>query len=288
MEAIKSRIRQFRPNLTESSLKTYGCLLKCIHEDTFPNEPIRLENFYKTREILEVLQNRKNKKTICASLFVLTQVPEYKNMMIEEIKKIEVFEIKQEKTDKQIETMISFDDVKTKLAELKIQADDIFKTNLFTNRNLQILVDYILLVLTSGIYLEPRRSLDWSCMRFRNYNNQENFYDGEYFIFNKYKTKKLYNQQKIEVPLNLREILDNYLEINPTEYVLFNQNQKILNPSNITMRLNSIFGNNISTSILRHIYITEKFKNQMPLAELRKTANNLGHSINQMFLYVKN
>jgi hypothetical protein len=125
-------------------------------------------------------------------------------------------------------------------------------------------------------------------MKFRNYNNQENFYDGEYFIFNKYKTKKLYNQQKIEVPINLREILDNYLEINPTEYVLFNQNQKILNPSNITMRLNSIFGNNISTSILRHIYITEKFKNQMPLAELRKTANNLGHSISQMFLYVKN
>jgi hypothetical protein len=54
----------------------------------------------------------------------------------------------------------------------------------------------------------------------------------------------------------------------------------------MTHRLNEIFGKKISTSMLRHIYLTNKFKG-IDLSELQKTATEMGNSPMQALMYIK-
>ena len=55
-----------------------------------------------------------------------------------------------------------------------------------------------------GIVIPPRRSLDYSEMKIRNYDAKtDNFYKGNKFFFNKYKTVKSYGIQSLEIPKEL-------------------------------------------------------------------------------------
>jgi hypothetical protein len=69
--------------------------------------------------------------------------------------------------------------------------------------------------------------------------------------------------------------------------MLFNTKGGKLTSPNIATRLNEIFGKKVSTSALRHIYISDKFKNMPSLKELQETASAMSHSIPQMLEYIK-
>ena len=126
-------------------------------------------------------------------------------------------------------------------------------------------------------------------MKIKNKDDALNFYDSKTgtFIFNKYKTAKVYNQQTEKVPIELKKILDKWCKYNSNDFILFNTKGGKLTSPNIATRLNEIFGKKISTSALRHIYISDKFKNMPSLKELQETASALGHSVPQMLEYIK-
>jgi hypothetical protein len=147
---------------------------------------------------------------------------------------------------------------------------------------------WILLSLTSGLFIAPRRSADWN-MKWRNYDEEkDNYVDvkNKQFVFNAYKTAKIYGQSKIEIPKPLQVILNKWFKINPTDFVLFDAKEKPLTSPQITHRLNSIFNKNISTSMLRHIYLTHKFGN-VNLKDLSDTASAMGTSKIEALQYVK-
>jgi len=290
MALIRSALKEQRPNLSDSSLRTYSSVLSNCYKAVYPkDESIDIKKFGNDAEFMKQISTMPHPATLLAALTVLTKNAEYQKAMNKKIVEHKSDEQNQTKNDKQKESMIPKEEVQTTLTKLKVQADHIYKTKDTSAKAMNTLTNYILLCLSSGIYMEPRRSLDWTEMKIKNKNDALNFYDSKTgkFIFAKYKTAKVYGTQTDDVPKELKKILDKWVKYNPTDFMLFNTKGGKLTSPNIATRLNEIFGKNISTSALRHIYISDKFKNMPSLKELQETASALGHSIPQMLEYIK-
>jgi len=253
------------------------------------DDAIDIKKFGNDTEFMKHISTMPHPATLLAALTVLTKNAEYQKAMNKKIVEHKSDEQNQTKNDKQKESMIPKEEVQTALSKLKVQADHIYKTKDTSAKAMNTLTNYILLCLASGVYMEPRRSLDWTEMKVKNKDDALNFYDSKTgtFIFNKYKTAKVYNQQTEKVPIELKKILDKWCKYNPNDFMLFNTKGGKLTSPNIATRLNEIFGKKISTSALRHIYISDKFKNMPSLKELQETASALGHSVPQMLEYIK-
>ena len=102
------------------------------------------------------------------------------------------------------------------------------------------------------------------------------------FLFYNYKTKGTYQLQEINVNETLQNILIQYLKLHPLKkeknfYLLVEYNgEELKQVNNITRILNRIFNKKIGVSMLRNIYLTDKF--QKPLEVLNETAHNMGTS----------
>jgi integrase len=128
-------------------------------------------------------------------------------------------------------------------------------------------------------------------MKIKNYDkNKDNYILKNKFIFNKYKTSKFYGKQEIIINDELFKLLKKYIKLNPynSDY-LFN-NLKGEKLSNITMnqKFNKIFDNKkISINAIRHSYLSKIYKDIPKLENMKNTANNMGHSIEQALLYIQ-
>ena len=60
-----------------------------------------------------------------------------------------------------------------------------------------------------------------------------------------------------------------------------------MNQTQVTQMLHGFFGKPVSTSLLRHIYLTGKYGNIPALKEMEKTAEAMGHSLQESLQYVK-
>ena len=128
-------------------------------------------------------------------------------------------------------------------------------------------------------------SLDFSLLKIRNFDEETyNYYKKGICYFNNYKTKDVYGKQSLTVPKELNEILKKWIRINQSDYMLFSSIGKGLNSSQITKILNKIFGLNISTSMLRHIYLSNKYSEVEE--NMKKDAVLMGHSANTQSQYI--
>jgi hypothetical protein len=290
MSTIRAALKEQRPNLSDSSLRTYSSVLSNAYKCVYPkDESIEIKKFANDADFMKHIATMPHPSTLLAGLVVLTKNAEYQKAMNKKIVEHKSDEQNQTKNDKQKESMIPKEDVQTALTKLKVQADHIYKTKDTSAKAMNTLCNYILLCLASGIYMEPRRSLDWTELKIKNQTPDMNFYDRKAgkFIFAKYKTAKVYGTQTEDVPIELKKILDKWCKYNPNDFMLFNTKGGKLTSPNIATRLNEIFGKKVSTSALRHIYISDKFKNMPSLKELQETASALGHSVPQMLEYIK-
>lgn len=294
MEDIVERLKKNRPNLTESSLKTYKSSLNSLHKKCFGKKEIELKDF-EDECIMEHLKDLPwNKRgTIASALVVLTDKEEYKQIIKTDKKDRKEHFTSQEKTERESENMIPFEEVQEKLDELKRTATIAYAQILASKKeasmeSLQMIQNYILLALTSGIYISPRRSQDW-IMKWKNYDEEkDNYVDMKKnkFVFNDYKTKKVYGTQTVDIPKELKTILLKWLKVNPYDYIFFNNSGASLSQSTLAKKLMKIFGKSISTSMLRHIYLTHKFGN-VNLKDLSETASEMGTSPLVALEYVK-
>jgi hypothetical protein len=287
---LKEDIKKARPNLAESSIRTYSSVLTNAYHKVYPDDKeIDIKKFNNDSEFIKLANTMDKPATLLASLVVITKNDKYQKLMMDCINKHKNNEGLQTKNEKQKEGMISKAEVETIYKALKNSATLVYKNKDTSTKGLNTLVNYILLSVCSGLFMEPRRSMDWALMRIKNKNDTDNYYDsktGE-FIFNKYKTSKVYNTQKEIAPKELKTILNKWVKYNPNEYLLFNTKNEPLNSANITTRLNEIFGKNISTSMLRHIFVSDKFANMPSLVELKSTAQSMGNSVPQLLEYIK-
>jgi len=153
------------------------------------------------------------------------------------------------------------------------------------------ILDFV--VLSLYVNAEPRRNKDYQLMKvvkkakdLGDDYKEFNYYlpSNAKFLFYNFKTAGTYNLQEIPVNGELENILLQYLNIHPLKkeksfFLLVNYNGEELKQVNsITRILNRIFNKKIGVSMLRNIYLTDKFKT--PMEELKETANNMGTSSN--------
>ena len=67
--------------------------------------------------------------------------------------------------------------------------------------------------------------------------------------------------------------------MNPSDYVLISSNNKPLSSSQITKRLNKIFGKEVSVNMLRHMYLTNYYRDMPKLTDMEKLAESMGHNV---------
>jgi len=284
-------LREKRSHLTNNSIKTYKSVLNNIWRRAYDkDEEMTMDKFNNVDHILSCLVDEpiNTRKTKLAALVVLTDNKKYYEPMMNDNKVLKTQMLKQEKNEKQIENMISMDQVDNIYKNLEAHAKLYLSKNNLSSTEINEIQKWILVSLTSGLFIAPRRSADWN-MKWKNYDeDKDNYVDikNSQFVFNSYKTVKIYGKVKVDIPKNLKLILNKWFKINPSDFVLFDTKLKGLTSPQIAHRLNEIFNQNISTSILRHIYLTHKF-GDINLQDLNDTAAAMGTSKMEALQYVK-
>tara|TARA_R110002126_G_scaffold272344_1_gene416497 strand:- start:945 stop:1955 length:1011 start_codon:yes stop_codon:yes gene_type:complete len=299
--SISDTFKTVRPTLSEGSLKTYTSIIVNVGKQ-MDKDYSNPENILKDYEaILTHLTPLKPsiRKTKLACLIVFISKTEGNEKAINEFRKVMMLdkeeavdeEKKQELTERQEEGWMSWDEVLERYKELEKEAVKLFKKLSLDKEEFHRLQLYILL--SCLVLLPVRRSLDWVSFKLRNVNEEEdNFltYDKRKptLVFNDYKTKRTYGQQRLPIDTKLANILTKWTEKNPHDNLLMNYHQKgSINATQLTQLLHGFFGKPISTSLLRHIYLTHLHKGTPAIKEMAETATNMGHSIPQQLDYVK-
>jgi hypothetical protein len=69
--------------------------------------------------------------------------------------------------------------------------------------------------------------------------------------------------------------------------MLYSTNGKKLSSPQVTRILNKVFDKNVSSSMLRHIYLTNKYKDIPALSKMEQLSEDMGHSVKQAMEYIK-
>lgn len=292
---IEEEIKKNKPSLSEKSVKAYVSTLSTLYKGIFGVEDLDLKNFNKEEKILEFLKEKehnKRKSILSALITVATDkdvIEKYKSLMLKDIENTKEKLMENEKNDKEKENWIEQNEIKKIFEMYQNEANKLFKLKELNMSQLQTLQNFIIICLTSGVFIPPRRSLDWVLMKWKGYNDEDNYYNKKNFVFNQYKTTKFYGKQNVEVPKALQLILNKWIKVIDSDYLLFDSNKNPLNPVKLNQRLNKIFDGKISVNALRHSFITDKYLNNgfSSLKDMSETAQDMGHSVMQAMEYIK-
>ena len=137
----------------------------------------------------------------------------------------------------------------------------------------------------------PRRNLDYQYMVIvKKYNpdmDQKFNYldlDNNMFHFNNYKTQKTYKTQSIPINEELQKVIKMYLQFHPHKmeikkktsivpFLVNYQGEPFESKNVITRILNKIFDKKIGVSMLRNIYLTDKYSSN--LKDLKDDAEDI-------------
>ena len=281
--------------ISQSSLNLYLKNLKRLND----GEEIKNFNFLKNvNTITEKIKDYKpnTRRTYLISIVsLLKQEPKFATLYDKYYKLLMEYnkELKtnNDKSETQKENWITQNDVINKQKELMGVIPELKKK--ITTSQFNKLLD--LLVLSLYTLQAPRRNLDYLNMNVINKYNPELSTDNNYldlssgvFIFRNFKTKKTYLDQVIKISDDLMDIIKIYLKYHPLKKEMkgkFNvpllvdiEGNKFNNSNEITRLLNKVFDKKIGSSMLRNIYLTSKYSNN--LKNLKEDANAMGTSSN--------
>ena len=288
---IKDEIIKLKPNISQASVNTYNSILKNLYKNVFKSTDIDLKKFENTAPIISYLKDLepRKRKTILASLVVITDNKRYRDQMLKDIEEYRADESKQVKSDKQNESWVEKSEIDDIFNDMTTNVNILYKKKTLTIPDLQDIQNYIILCVLSGIYIPPRRSKDYVDFKIRDIDREkDNYIDKKSMVFNSYKTAKTYQRQEIPIPPELLKILNKWIKVNPTEYLLFDSNGKKLSNVKLTQRLNKIFGKKASVNQLRHSYLSDKYQDTIKLnKDMADDMAAMGSSRHQESIYIK-
>jgi hypothetical protein len=206
----------------------------------------------------------------------------------------------EDKTEVQKENWISWENVLEKLEELKKEVDKFKDKKIISNSEYNELLSYM--VLSLYVYEAPRRNEYKDMNIVKKYksdmDNKVNYLslDDDEFIFNNFKTVKTKGQQVIKYNDDLKNIINIYLKFHPIlkgkkvnnktniSFLVF-QNGEGFKINSITNILNKVFGKKVGSSMLRHIYLSNKYGDI--LEEQKKDAELMAHNTQTQKDYIK-
>ena len=292
MEQVLDRLRKNKPNLTDSTLKTYSSILRNLYE-RMEGKGAMIPFFEKhLHKVIPALKDdqknvRKTKLAVLVSLFHGQEVKDLDKIRELMLKDANEYNSSLKKTEKQEENWMDWEDVKALFEELYKRNYPLLKKKSLKKHEWMEVLNLILLALY--VLQAPRRSQDYTLMKIRNFKpDEDNYYDKKTFTFQRYKTAKKYGEQVVKVSPRLQSILRLWWKINPHDYLLSTFGGKPLSVSRVSLLLNRIFDKKISTSMIRHIYLSSLYKDVPALKNMDETAREMGHSTNEaMETYVK-
>jgi hypothetical protein len=293
MENIKEYIHSKRPSLSNSSITTYSSILKSLYNKVFNDDKVDLEKFDKNVDkvlayLKDIPPNRR--KTILSSLVIITDKKPYRDLMLEDVRDYNKEIHKQEKTPEQEASWVETNQVKEIFDDLKKNADLLYKKKQLTPNDLQQIQNFIIIALLGGIYCPPRRSKDYVDFVIKSPDTStDNFLIKKKMVFNSYKTAKTYGQQSVDIPTPLVSILNKWIKINPTKWLLFDAKLDKLSNVKLNQRLNKIFGEKkVGVNQLRHTFLTNKFGHTIDQKNsINNVMSEMGSSAGMLDTYVK-
>lgn len=113
------------------------------------------------------------------------------------------------------------------------------------------------------------------------------FLSKKQLVLNRYKTSKAYGKTTIDLPSELVGVIREWIKSREIIYpqlvdepqLLITRNLTPMNQVNLTQYLNRIFGRNISTTMLRKSYLSEKYPVIHSKEEMKKDAKAMQHSV---------
>ena len=280
-------------NLSEGSIKMYFQILKNLNDK---KEIKNLKFIESPKRVLDRIKDYKittQRNIIVAIVSVLKAFDneaynKYYKIMMKLNKEIEDKLKTGEKSETQKKNWMKWDEVEEKF-------DEMDKNTKFPKDPSEEQYDSILNLVILGLYvlMKPRRNKDYLMMKVskdmddKNYNYLD--LKKKQFVFNNYKTSRTYGTQIIDIPKYLLMIIMKYLKSkkgNSDMFLVKFDGEPLTSDNAITRRLNKIFGKNISSSMLRHIYLTDRYSEV--LDEQKKDAELMGHSVQQQKEYIKN
>ena len=315
MTTLKDIIEKNRPDLSTGSITTYvGSLKNIAKHSGFVGEKISdyVQHYDEIIKYLKTMKPNVRKSKMAAIIVLLDDkhnevtksvgdvIEKYKKFMKEDKETIDSAPT-QELSDKQKENLIPWLDVMRIYEKLKNDTRHLWNKETLTVNDWYQLQKYILLSLY--VLNEPRRSKDYCSFKIRNINtvytprgnNNENYMinprgkkSQATFVFNDYKNANRLGPQRVEVPPELKKIIVRWINKNPYEYLLFKGDGNKIGQVALGRMLNDIFKpKDISSSMLRHIWLTHKY-GDVNLDHLIQSAHNMGNSsIDQILKYVQ-
>ena len=309
-EANEDRVKK----LSDNSIKVYNSNLKILNKLITNQDTIKNIDFIKdVDKVYDVLSDKsihtkKNYTTaIIALLKILKEEELYKKYAEIQDKfsnKIEDNYDENSKTEAQKENWVDYKVILDLLNKYKRDAKPILEKdkNDLTKRDYQLIQQYLVLYLYSGKAFDIIRN-DFANMKIvedeKDLETDKNYLvipkrKTPYFQLGEFKTKKSksYDDKPFIIQLknkDLNNLIRKWITINDSEYLLINlsgnQNTEKGSPmtaNGITKYLQKIFKNNlgksISTSLLRSIYITHKYKENLNTKQKKELATNMLHS----------
>ena len=318
MEKLSNDINEAR-NIKPSSLKVYLFNIEKLHDKIYSTRDItNLKFLQKTDKVMKAIEDMKlsSRKTYLASIVVAlssqgdeyeSEIKFYRDEMEDLAKQYSSEQEEQKMNEKEKDNWTSLASLRkvmrnyrNELKERKVFQKD---ADSITNKEFDLLQkwvvaglyvlddnpplrnDYIMNVITNKEYseLNDKEKTERNYLVVKSRNNK-------FFSLGDYKTSGKYGTKEIEVGKKLNAMLNIWLKFNTTGHLLLNSKKEPMTQNGLTKYLNKTFEpsgkSNISSSLIRHIFITEKIGGPT-LKEKQDIADKMGHSVGQQELYKK-
>lgn len=284
---LKEKLKQKRSNLSEATLKTYNSVLKSLWKKMHKDEEFDI-NKLTMKSVKPFLDDMilSTRKTTLSALYVLTEDDDFRKMMLDDIETTNNINSKQEMNEKQKNSYISQADLHNKFLEMDKEIKMMYRNKKYDFGKMQ---EYIILSLLSGIFIPPRRALDYTAFKIKEVDkDHDNYFDKNKLVFNLYKTSTKKGKQVVEIPKELQSILKKWIAINPTNYLLFDKNHNAMSSVKLNQKLERMFGKKVGVNTLRHSYMSDKYSGLIDAKKsMEKDFKEMGSSTLQENVYIQ-
>lgn len=283
-------------NITESSLKLYLNNLRRLNGGEFPKSFSFLKNTEKILGDLEKYKPNTRRSYLISIITTLKHDPKQKKLYAKYYEHLDKYNkegaVNNEKSDTQKENWIEQSEVKEVYTKMTEEVQPLLQQKKLSPSEYEKVLRWVVLSLYT--LQKPRRNADYQkCLVVKKVpaemNQDFNYLDlnTNSWKFNNYKTKGTYKMQEVAVSPEMSNVIASYLKFHPLKSHLKKktdaipllvdfQGEPFSTNNAITRMLNKIFGKKIGVSMLRNIFLTDKFGNEMK--ELKDTAEEMGTS----------
>jgi hypothetical protein len=318
--SIEEQIKDSR-KISDNSLRAYIISLKKLRALICPNQkkdqPLDdckyLFNYNKVYGALESVEKITTRKNILTAVIVALKSqdkPKTKlitrfNVLLKDYNESYVNELKkQKKTKVQAENWLTKDQLDSVYDSLKseLKIRGLMKKDKLNDKDFNHLQEALLLK-TYLIFPLRNDFADMPVVRIKDYNKMDDDEKDMYnylvlgsnnkktFVINQFKNRsKIMNGKTYPIPKELNQLINVWMKHNKSGWYLVKNDRKTpMVPNDITKKLNSIFkryhNKKISTSMIRHILISEMKKDEPTIIEREEKYNKFNKVIENRFLH---